>query len=149
MDPNEWPEILNGVRKIYVSEYVDDDLEADFNEKGYEIVDIRTMPTDTTEDKKAIIQGYTIGVIDGTIRADDYRRKTIELLAKTEGLLINKSISGKLSISLEGKTIKELLSFGDNRHTLKRTTKEEIEKAKLISVTPGGEEDGEIGKDST
>lgn len=142
----DWPYLPDGVSKII---YVDKALEWSINnnliKKGYMIVDVRLMPNESADNKKEVIQACLLGIIDGTIVADDEKRKYLELLAKTEGLLVSKSISGKFNLTYDSETLHELLNFGDSRHTLRPASEKEMDQAKLTSIAPGGaEEDDKI-----
>lgn len=147
INANDWDYLPPGVRReLYVNELLDEMIIERMKIKGYDIVDVRTMPNSNVVEKKDFIQAYLLGVSDGTILSNDERRKSLEFLAKTEGLLVNKSISGRFNLTLDKDTIKELLDFGASRHTLVHASMEEMDQARLISITPGAGKDDEIHK---
>ena len=134
--PEDWSALPEGIAKTIFVDYAVAKLEQIYLEKaGYKVVDVRTLPRETPEQNKKAVQAWLQGMADGTIEADDEKRKNLELSAKLDGLLVNKSVSMKLNSDVTKDTLDELLDFGSSRHTLKQASPEKFEKAKVLAIT--------------
>lgn len=107
-------------------------------EKGYEILDVRTMDRET--DPQAYIDASLQGMAEGTIKKSPERRRNLELLAKTSGLLIKRELTVHASAELKGKSLEMVLERFGTKKTLKPVTAKELRTATKKALIPGYEE---------
>ncbi len=108
-DPWNLPEIVgNNTRSLYVTD-ITESHRAALENKGYHLVDVRTLPRSTREDARVGILAWLQGMSEGTIPMDEARRRNLELEAKMHGLLISKSVSLKAVGQIGGEDLEDLL----------------------------------------
>jgi len=129
-------------RRVYIEEEQPDW----FDSSIHELVYVHQLPRETPEENRQAIKAWLQGMVDGTIKASGERRKALELSARLDGLLVNKSMKIDVRGELGERTIEELLSFGRQRSTLVVTTPEQLEEARRVSVSPPGVKDGKVRK---
>lgn len=136
----EWAQDLPALptsRIIYCAEELSPSSVDGLASIGYEVVDVRTLPTSSDADHKERIAGWLQGMGEGTIEYDESRRKALELEAKIHGLLVNKSMNLRVTASLEGKPLEDLLALGGKKHLLRKTTPERMAQAVEAGLVPG------------
>jgi hypothetical protein len=129
--------ILGDAKVVYVDESVPAEDLVTLSKRGYELIDVRHLPRNTPEQNRRAIQAWLQGMAEGTIERDEEVRKTLELSAKMDGLLIQRSMRVNVDASLSSETLDALLSFAPSRHTLIETSAEKLEAARVSSTLPG------------
>jgi hypothetical protein len=132
------PDLPQGVtRKLYISSCLPQDIVKHLGTQGYILIDVRTLPRDTSSQIRYAITAALQGMSEGTILATDERRKTLELEAAIHGFKITKSVSVKATTDLEGKSVEELLQIGAKKSiygTLKPITQDALVSAMHAST---------------
>ena len=126
-------------RELYIAQGIESTLMKLLTSRGYDIIDVRALPrTDPYEHQRAIL-AWIQGLSEGSIVANEERRKLLELEAKAHGLLVNRSISITAKARADA-TIDELLDRNISRLAMKPVSKADVEKALRRSLEPGPEE---------
>lgn len=126
-------------RELYVAQGIGPTLTKLLTQRGYDIVDVRALPrTDPYEHQRAIL-AWIQGLSEGSIVANEERRKLLELEAKAHGLMVNRSISITAKARAAA-TIDELLDKNAGRLAMKPVSKADVERALRRSLEPGLEE---------
>ena len=102
------------------------------------LVDVTMLPVETPDENKTAIQAWLHGMAEGTIPASQERRKTLELSARLDGLIVTKSTSVEVKAKMDKQTIEDILSLTPSRHTLTYTSEEKLAQAtrRLSPPTP-------------
>jgi hypothetical protein len=149
-DPDHWvwpvldtlPQLPAGLpRKLFVAGLPNWALSG-FREKGYQLVDVRTMDPETNP--QAYIDGWLQGMAEGTIEKNSERRRTLELMAKTNGLLIRREIRLDAKAEITGRSLELILDRFGSKKTLKPVTAKQLKTAQKQAIIPGyqGDDDG-------
>ncbi len=104
-------------------------------EKGYTLTDVRTMQIEN--DPQAYIDGWLQGMAEGTIERNPERRRTLELMAKTNGLLIRRELKLEAKADLTGRNLEMVLERFGTKKTLKPVTARQLRVAQKKAVIPG------------
>ncbi len=109
-------------RRIYVSCVTELELEY-VRERGYDPVDVFTLPRSTVQEQQSCIMAWLQGMSEGTIEMDAERRKALELEARACGMLVNRALRLEGKVSMSPETVDELLESFDQggQHTLKNS----------------------------
>lgn len=134
----EFEQLAPGVsRNIYVDQAISSTTRATLKTRGYDVVNLKTMARDEPIDFRTYILAYSQAMLDGTVEVDDDKRKILELEAKMNGLLVQKTMNLNFNAKSDA-DIKDLLnSIGQSRYLIKNTTVEKVEQAKRASLIPG------------
>lgn len=123
-------------RELYVAQAISPELQKTLISRGYDIIDVRALPrTDPYEHQRAIL-AWIQGLSEGSIAANEEKRKMLELEAKAHGLLVNRSISITAKARAAA-TIDELLEKSAGRLAMKPVSKADVERALKRSLEPG------------
>jgi hypothetical protein len=146
LDPETFPSLPEGLqRTLYVAGLEQSKLEA-LKEKGYSLVDVRTMPRESMVENRACIEAWMQGLSEGTIEENPERRRNLELEAKAHGLLVHKQARIDLKVKADADNLDKVLDQLSNlTDTLKPVSHARIEAAKKAALIPGfrsEEEDG-------
>ena len=89
-------------------------------EKGYEVVELLTLPRRTPVESREYISALLQGVSDGTIMISKQEYEAVELEAKILGMLAKDGADRDGALKLEvGKTLAKALDWKHSRHTLR------------------------------
>lgn len=114
-----------------------------FKEKGYTLSDVRTLSVE--KEPQTYIDAWLQGMAEGTIEKNPERRRTLELMAKTNGLLIRRELKIEATAELTGKNLEKVLERFTTRKTLKPVSAKELRVAEKRALIPGygeGKPDG-------
>lgn len=107
-------------------------------EKGYLLTDVRTMSKE--EDPQAYIDAWLQGMAEGTIEKNSEKRRTLELMAKTNGLLIRRELKITANAELAGRNLEMVLERFGTRKTLKPVSAKQLREAEKSALIPGYKE---------
>lgn len=122
VDFTNFPDLPNESSRTLYVRGLERDEEALLRTKGYNPVDVLSLPRNTDSDNRHAIMCWITGMAEGSICMDAERRKTLELEARAYGMLINRSMRLEAKGQLEPETIEELLNLGRSTHTLQSST---------------------------
>jgi hypothetical protein len=110
-----FPEVptISRPRPLYVAVSIPADCYQVLKEKGWQIIDIRTMPMKTDTERADAVKACLEGVRVGSLFFSKEQRDLLELEAKICGLLSNKEPLGDRSNQIfENADLEEILNFG-------------------------------------
>ena len=113
LDPTRWPQVpqTSPRRQLFVADALDESTIALFNEKRYDIVDVRLLSSSSLELRADAVLATLEGARLGTIVLQPGQLKFLELEMRACGLH-----TGKRHIedpdTLDGETMETLLDFG-------------------------------------
>lgn len=146
-DPDHWvfpvidtlPRLPAGHRRTLFVAGLPNWAASALKEKGYSLIDVRTM--EPQDDPQAYIDAWLQGMAEGTIEKSPERRRNLELMAKTNGLLIRRELKIEAKANLEGRNLEMVLErFGSGNRTLKPVSAKELREAEQKALIPGYEE---------
>lgn len=135
IDWARWPATAKP-RRLYVCGLAPD-VAMQLQAKGYEPVDVLSMPRDTAPEHQEALEAWMQGMVEGSILPDEERRKAIELEMRERGFLVHRTLRVDARLKLDKASVEELLNFGESRFTMNRATKEKIVEAKMAAMEPG------------
>lgn len=112
------PALPDGMtRRLYVR-CIDATLWDSLLSKGYEVVDLFSLPRNTDEENVAYLKAKAQALEENTVEFNREERMALELEMKAAGLLERDAGAGDGKVTLTG-TVEELLSWGNSSHTLR------------------------------
>lgn len=96
--------------------------EAALRGRGYEPVQLITLPRRTDQEQGIYFLKKLQGLEEGTCEGGEEERMRTRLGMEAYGLLNNKSVRLNLNVDVKEHDIKALLTFGQDRHTLRGNT---------------------------
>ena len=126
-----------GIRRLYVNRQPSTQVLETLKTRGYDVINLRTLPRDEPHEYREWILGYTQAMLDGTIKLNDNARRTLELEAKICGLLINKNMNVSIQANANMDVRDLLNSIGGSRYLIKNTSLENQKQAEKASLIPG------------
>lgn len=120
------------LREVYIARDVDEPPPS-----GCLFVDVRRLPSGTSEERRRLIECYLIGASEGTIAVDRDRLRALELSAKALGLFVNQTMHIEATAKLSAKSLEDLLKKQPSRFALASTTMSEIKRAQRAALIPG------------
>lgn len=138
VDWSLFPALPEGVeRTLYCTGDIGEEALKLLNEKGYTLVDPRTMSRDGVDQIHNCINAWLQGMSEGTIPYSPERRRALELELRSHGLLVNRSIKLEGSMTIENADLEQLLTLGSRHIAVKPITEEQLREARRASMNPG------------
>jgi hypothetical protein len=113
-----------------------------YDPERHYLVDVTQLERDTPDKNRRAIQAWLQGMVEGTIHESQERRKSLELSARLDGLLISRSMKIEARGTLKPETLDAILNFASNRHTLVFSSAETLAEARRSSLSPPSAEKG-------
>ena len=114
IDPAKWPK-LEGValKPLYVNDGLEDYVAAELQEKGWQVIDVRTLPSENMAQRQTIVLAWLEGIRQGTIQITRGLLDYLDLEAQITGLKAGKQQMEAKKI--EKGTLDSLLDFRNHR----------------------------------
>tara|TARA_R110000824_G_scaffold7533_4_gene34223 strand:+ start:2452 stop:2838 length:387 start_codon:yes stop_codon:yes gene_type:complete len=114
----KWPEAPEEERPkaLYVNEVLPDIVLGWLRSKrGWNVLDVRTMPNQSDGDRAEGVKSFLEGVRVGSIEPEKDQLKYLELEARICGLLSNKNRADDMVPTVKETTLDKMLDFGKKR----------------------------------
>jgi len=99
-----------GNRRLYIRQQIFSDTLVHLESLGWQVIDIRTLPSDTDADRADSVKACLEGVRMGSIYPEQSLLKFLELEARTIGLLATKTVS-MVETKRKSRKLEDLLDF--------------------------------------
>lgn len=106
--------------------------------RGYEVVNLRTLPRGRGNEKEEINWLLTLlqGVSDGTVNMSKSRNDAINLEMKARGMLGTRPLNYDEAVKKKSKTLDDIMNWSDSRHQLQGVTTT-VEPEKMLKLMQG------------
>lgn len=109
------PRLKNGDKRVvFVNSYVSPEVEQEISVRGWEVQDIRLLPSESEIERSLVVKATLDGVRMGTITLTMVQLRILELEAKITGLLAIKEVPTEEGPRVDTKSLAELLKFGSS-----------------------------------
>ena len=147
-DPDQWlpdvatfPHLPKGQQRTVFVAGLPSSVASVFQEKGYLPVDVRTLPRNNPGDNDLAIRAWLQGMEEGTIQPSSEKRRTLELDAKANGLLIQRSLRIEAKVKAEGASLEAILErLAAPGRTLMPVSARQLKEAERAALIPGYKE---------